>query len=103
MKAALMAAFAVLPCTHFALAAPPAAKQWNPADPGAPAGAFRYESAFDNYRAATAESQPVKAWRSANDEMGKLGGHAGHMKEAAGQAATVAPREANDAAHARHR
>lgn len=97
-----MAAFAILPGAHFARAAQPTAKQSNPADPGAPTGVFRYESAFGSYRAATEESQPAKAWRSANDDMGKLGGHAGHMKEAAGQATTVAPREANDAAHARH-
>ncbi len=97
-----MAALATLPSAHSALAAQPTPRQSNPADPGAPTGKFRYESAFGNYRAATGESQPAKAWRSANDEMGKLGGHAGHMKEAAGPATTIAPREANDAAHAGH-
>lgn len=53
----------------------------HPGDANAPASAFTYESAFKNYQSATEpETTPDKAWRGANDEMGKLGGHVGHMK-----------------------
>lgn len=46
-------------------------------------GSMEYQSAFADYRAFTEEgATPDKQWRSANEEMGKLGGHAGHMKDA---------------------
>ena len=46
-------------------------------------GSVEYQSAFADYRAFTEEgATPDKQWRSANQEMGKLGGHAGHIKDA---------------------
>jgi len=59
----------------------------HPADPGAPASSIQYESAFKTFRSLQEDGPaPDKAWRSANEEMGRLGGHVGHMKEAAPQA-----------------
>lgn len=73
-----LAAMASLP---FAAAAQQKQTGHTPADPAAPTAAFRYESAFSHYRAPADESQsPDKLWRLANDNMEKLGGHAGHMK-----------------------
>ncbi|MFC4161380.1 hypothetical protein [Chitinimonas lacunae] len=43
-----------------------------------------YRSTFDSYLRWPAEPTPP-AWRTANDEMGRLGGHAGHLKHAAGE------------------
>lgn len=40
-----------------------------------------YRSAFDNYRTWRAE-EAAADWRQANDEMGQLGGHAGHLRGA---------------------
>jgi hypothetical protein len=81
----------------------------NPLDPDAPVSAIRYESAFKNIRASTDESEsPDKVWRAANEQMGKLAGHAGHMKDSDSQpvaspAATDAPpKQGGTAEHARH-
>lgn len=53
----------------------------NSADASKTESTVIYESAFGNYVSMTEEAEtPDKAWRSANDEMGKLGGHAGHIK-----------------------
>ena len=53
------------------------------------AGAIAYESVFEHYRAMGEESEtPDAAWRAANDEMARLGGHAGHMKDNPDQPAT---------------
>ncbi|HKQ30515.1 MAG TPA: hypothetical protein VJS66_04445 [Burkholderiales bacterium] len=43
--------------------------------------ASRYDSVFADYRAY--DEQRVGAWRKHNDEMGRVGGHAGHAKDAA--------------------
>lgn len=56
----------------------------NPADPSAPVSSIRYESVFKTFRSSQEDGPaPDKAWRSANEEMGRLGGHVGHMKEGA--------------------
>lgn len=61
----------------------------NPTDPGAPVASVRYESAFKTFRSSQEDGpSPDKAWRSANEEMGRLGGHVGHMKEAAPQSSS---------------
>ncbi|WP_334188599.1 hypothetical protein [Noviherbaspirillum sp.] len=93
---ATIAAFAALPYMPSALAGQPPDVRANPVHPDAVVPMLRYESVFDNYRTSAGESDPARAWRPANDEMGKLGGHAGHMKEAS------VPQEANDAVHAKH-
>ena len=68
--------------------------QPGPTDADAPITAFTYESAFKNYRTTPEESEtPDKVWRSVNDEVGRLGGHGGHMKDDDGEAASPAPEE----------
>lgn len=39
-----------------------------------------YRSAFAAYRRFESEPPP-RHWRRANDEVGRLGGHAGHLRE----------------------
>lgn len=55
------------------------------ADPAAPTqgAAPHYESAFRNYQAAADSGEtPDKAWRAANDQVARLRGHAGHLRNA---------------------
>lgn len=66
------------------LAAMPAAaiaeQKAGPADATAASAAAAYESAFKSYRGVTEEQEsPDKTWRAANEMVGKLGGHSGHM------------------------
>ena len=49
-----------------------------PTEAAAPVPAVRYESAFSGY--APFREQEPGAWREQNDEIGKVGGHAGHLK-----------------------
>lgn len=54
----------------------------HPADPAAKAPAARYESAFADYR--TYREEKLAPWREVNEEVGRIGGHAGMFR--AGQA-----------------
>lgn len=81
-----LSACAALPLTVFAQQE---RATYNPTDANAPVIVVPYESAFKGFRTANGdEPSPDKTWRSANDEMGKLGGHAGHMKAEQAQPAT---------------
>lgn len=72
------------------------------ADPGAPAKQARYESAFANYRpVGNEEKTPDQIWRSANDEVGRLGGHAGHIRGSSGNERSE-PAQATPDAHGKH-
>ncbi len=51
-----------------------------------------YVPAFDGYRPLIDE--PMRPWRDANEEMGRLGGHIGHIGNEAGTPAHSAPGEA---------
>lgn len=56
--------------------------QADPADPAEIVPASQYESAFHNFRAfVDLKESPAKAWRAANDEMGRVGGHMGQIDE----------------------
>ena len=72
-----------------------------PSDARARAPAAKYESAFENYRAHREE--PLADWRALNDEVGRVGGHVGIMREEAAKtpAATGKPRDAAPAPAAR--
>lgn len=64
-----------------------AAQEQNPPSgpdaPNAKVPALVYQSAFRHYRpAADEEGPPDKIWRTANEEMQRLGGHTGHLKDA---------------------
>jgi hypothetical protein len=64
----------------------------DPADPKAAAPARPYESSFKDYRPYV--DPEVARWRQSNEEMGRLGGHAGHVQQApdaAGKPAVKAP------------
>jgi hypothetical protein len=77
-------AIVALASVPFAAVAQPKQSQYQPTDANAPVSAMGYESAFKNYRASDDEGEsPDKVWRPANEEMGKLGGHAGQMKDVA--------------------
>lgn len=66
--------------TPFAANAQPSAQR-DPADPSVPVSAARYESAFEGYQAF--QDQKPAPWKEINEEMGRLGGHAGHMDSGA--------------------
>jgi hypothetical protein len=53
----------------------------DPADAKASVPASRYDSVFGSYLAYQ-EQQPGR-WREHNDEMDRVGGHAGHLKDSA--------------------
>src|SRR6476661_2869466 len=64
--------------------------QYGPADADAPVSAMVYQSVFQHVRESDDErAAPDKQWRAANDAMGKLGGHAGQMKEVGERAVGV--------------
>lgn len=44
----------------------------------APAPMIEYRSAFEGYRGWS--TQPPRDWRQVNDEVERLGGHAGHLR-----------------------
>ena len=54
----------------------------DPSNPAAESSGAPYESAFTGYRAwQDIKVSPVEGWRAANDEMARIGGHAGQIKE----------------------
>jgi Cu(I)/Ag(I) efflux system periplasmic protein CusF len=58
-------------------------KPGDPANPAETVSGPAYQSAFSDYQAARESTvAPDKIWRAANDEMARLGGHAGQTKEA---------------------
>lgn len=88
--------------TPFAATAQQKTQQPNPLDANAPVSVSTYTSAFKNYQAASNEEEvsPDKTWRAANDEVGKLGGHGGHIKNDAAGAPTPATSAPVD--HSKH-
>ena len=49
-----------------------------------------YESAFEGYRSwQDIKLSPVQGWRAANDEMARVGGHAGQIKDVPDAAAST--------------
>lgn len=59
----------------------------NPLDPQAPTANIAYQSVFADYRSWTDE--PIKAWREANEEVGRSGGHTGHAGHSLSKGATT--------------
>ncbi len=90
--------------TPAAFAAQDLSPSADPTDAHAEAAPFSYESAFASYRGTQEpDEMPDKAWRAANDEMGRLGGHAGHVKnspDSAPAATTTRPGAVSNAAPA---
>ena len=69
-----------LAATLAASAAAQQAARPDPADPKAPGASRSHESAFKDYRPYA--DPAVGRWREANQEAGRLGGHAGHLPPA---------------------
>jgi hypothetical protein len=86
--------FMLAACVAGSAAAQTAARP-DPADPKAAVPASPYVSAFKDYRPYV--DPEVARWRQSNEEMGRLGGHIGHMPKA--QEPTVKP-AAKPPAHA---
>ena len=85
-------ALGILASLSLAATAQQAPHQPGPLDVNAPVPAPAYASAFNSYQGATDSGEtPDKIWRSANDEVGRLGGHAGHMNGADARASQAAP------------
>ena len=62
-----------------------------PAEASAAVAPPEYKSAFQDYRAmADSGEEPEKIWRMANDEVGRIGGHAGYMRAAQDAEASTA-------------
>lgn len=72
----------ILVATPLAVAAP----TQSPSDPTEAAAAvkpYEYKSAFQDYRSMAENGDaPGTIWRAANDEVGRIGGHAGIMRSA---------------------
>lgn len=68
-------------------------------DPGASAAVAGYRSAFQDYKAFA--DQELQDWRTANDEVGAAGGHAGHRPGQGSGAQTSKPQPAK--AHGDHK
>ena len=86
-----VAALALLP---IAASAQQEQARYNPSDANAPVKSAPYESAFNGFRAASDNQESAdKVWRTPNDEMGKLGGHAGQMKPVETQPAAASGTE----------
>ena len=49
-----------------------------PTDPTVPVPAFRYESGFGSYRGF--RDEPLAPWRELNDDVARVGGHAGIVR-----------------------
>lgn len=93
-------AIAMLVAASVAATAQENSRAADPADPTAAAAPYRYESAFSRYQPMLeTEESPAQAWRAANDEMGKLGGHAGHLEGTEAAADRVNPAPPGQAHH----
>ncbi|MDQ9170066.1 hypothetical protein Q8A64_06525 [Oxalobacteraceae bacterium R-40] len=72
----------ILAATPLAVAAQ-APSSAGPAEATAAVLPYEYKSAFQDYLPMAGSSEaPEKVWREANDEVGRIGGHAGYMRAA---------------------
>lgn len=62
-----------------------------PHDDSAPISTIEYRSAFNGYQ--PQRNLELQSWRDVNDEMGRLGGHVGHVQETAPSATGTSPAE----------
>ena len=72
----------------------------DPADAKASVPAYRYESAFNDYRP-YADPQAAR-WRDLNEEMSRLGGHLGHVAKP-GEKGSPAPKAISPQRHEGHK
>jgi hypothetical protein len=97
------AAIGVLASAPFAAMAQQAPQPQDPLDANATVPASTYDSALKNYLPANrgVQASPDKAWRAANDQAAKSGGHTGHATEE--MPAPSAQAQASPMDHSKHR
>jgi len=71
------------------------------ADPKAAAPVHPYESVFKDYRPYA--DPEVSGWRQSNEEMGRLGGHVGHVPKAQGPTVKPAAKPPAQSGHGSHK
>ena len=71
------------------------------ADPTAATASRPYESAFKDYRPYT--HPEIARWREANEEVGRLNGHVGHVPAQPGVAAKPAAKPPAHSGHGAHK
>jgi hypothetical protein len=72
--------YLVLAVSRIGIAGAQSGDRPDPADPSVPGAVFRYESAFEGYQ--DVQDRKLTPWKDANEEMRRLGGHAGHADSA---------------------
>lgn len=73
----------------------------DPADPKTVVPVRPYESPFKDYRPYT--DPEVGRWRQSNEEMGRLGGHMGHVPRESGTATRPGAKPPAPAGHGAHK
>ena len=73
----------------------------DPADPKAAVPSRSYESAFKDYRPYV--DTEVARWRETNEEMGRLGGHVGHVPKPSGGTTKPAANAPAQSSHGGHK
>lgn len=73
----------------------------DPADPKVAVPARAYESAFKGYRPYA--DPEVARWRQSNEEMGRLGGHMGHVPRETGAIVKPGAKPASPLGHGGHK
>jgi len=73
----------------------------DPADPKTAVPARPYESVFKDYRPYA--DPEVSGWRQSNEEMGRLGGHVGHVPKAQGLTVKPAAKPPAQSGHGSHK
>ena len=80
--------------------AQPSGKRPDPLDPGSEKATAIYQSAFAGYQALQEAAEPADAqWRAVNDEVARVGGHAGIFRDAP---QTPVPDKAEESRHGGH-
>ena len=72
-----------------------------PTDPKAPVPARPYESVFKDYRPYA--DADVARWRETNEEMGRLGGHVGHVSKSSAATSKPAAKAPPQSGHGGHK
>lgn len=92
--------FTLVACVASSAAAQTAARP-DPADLKAAVPARPYEPAFRDYRPYV--DPDVAVWRKSNEEMGRLGGHVGHVPKAQEPTVKPAAKPPAQGAHGSHK
>ena len=92
--------FTLAACVAGSVAAQTPARP-DPADPKVAVSVQPYESAFKDYQPYV--EPEVARWRETNEEMGRLGGHVGHVPKSPDAAAKPAAKAPAQSGHGGHK